>query len=132
MKILGLDYGNKNIGIAVSDETRAFAFPKAIIPNNDKIFGELSKIIESDEIEKIVVGDPGENLITEEVKNFARVLEEKFSLPIIFEKEFMTSAHVSQFGGAKPIARQEKKEIGEKRDDSAAALILQRYLDRKI
>ncbi len=131
MRILGLDFGTKNIGVAISDEGGTFAFPKAILPNNDKIFDELEKMITTEEVEKIVVGDPGDNSIAENVKYFVSKLEEKFQLPVILEKEFMTSAHVSQFSGTKPIARQEKQARGEKRDDSAAALILQRYLDRK-
>lgn len=131
MKVLGVDYGSKNIGIAISDEMATFAFPKAIFPNDDKIWNKLAEIIESDAVEKIVLGDPGNNLIAGEVKNFSKALEERFLMPIVLEKEFMTSMHVSQANGKKPVARQVKQERGEKRDDSAAALILQRYLDRK-
>lgn len=132
MKVLGVDFGTKNIGIAVSDETQKMAFPKAILTNNAKILEEIKKILDENSAGKIVLGDPGENLIREKVLNFKALLEKTFSLPVILEKEFMTSSHVSQFSGKKPIARQEKKEIGEKRDDSAAALILQRYLDKNL
>ncbi len=131
MRILGLDYGTKNIGVAISDDTCKFAFPKAIVLNNAKIFIELQKIISQEEVGKIVLGDPGDNLITVEVKKFAKSLEDKFKIPVILEKEFMTSVHVGQAGGKKPIARLEKKERGPKKDNSAAALILQRYLDKK-
>lgn len=130
MKVLGIDYGAKNIGIAVSDENASFAIPRAIFPNDGKIFDRLLKLITEEGIAQIVIGDPGDNAIATQAKAFAAKLE-TFSLPIIWEKEFMTSAHVSQAFGSKPIARQMKQERGEKRDDSAAALILQRYLDRK-
>ena len=103
MKILGVDFGTKRIGIAISDETAAFAFPKAIMPHDGKLIALIRKMLG----------------------------EERFNLPVIMEKEFMTSMHVSQAFGQKPVARQVKQERGEKRDDSAAALILQRYLDRK-
>lgn len=131
MRILGLDYGTKNIGVAISDEGASFAFPKAILPNNDKIWKELARIIHDDGVSAIVVGDPGENKLSEKVKIFVKELKTQFGLEVFLEKEFMTSMHVSQAGGKKPIARQNKKETGSKRDDSAAALILQRYLDRK-
>ena len=131
MKILGLDYGTKRIGVAVSDERLSFALPKTILPNDDKIISNLQNIIEEDGIERIVLGDPGENRVLDAVKEFSALLEKEFALPIILEKEFMTSMHVSQAGGKKPIARQEKQDRSPKRDDSAAALILQRYLDRK-
>ena len=130
MKILGLDFGTKNIGVAVSDETATFAFPKAILPNDAKIIESLAQIIAENMITQIVIGDPGDNAVAADAKAFGAKLE-AFNLPIAWEQEFMTSAHVSQAFGAKPIARQVKQERGEKRDDSAAALILQRYLDRK-
>ncbi len=132
MRIMGIDYGAKRLGIALSDEEGNFAMPKAILPNDAKILEKIKKIIDESEVSKIVVGDPGDNTITASVKDFVSKLEEFSGLPVILEKEFMTSMHVSQFGGKKPIARLEKQDRGEKRDDSAAALILQRYLDRKI
>lgn len=131
MRILGLDYGTKNIGVAISDDLAAFAFPKDIFPNNDKIFTKLASIIHAEGVTAIVLGDPGDNKISADVKSFAKKLEETFGLEVIMEKEFMTSMHVSQAGGKKPIARLIKKVTGPKKDDSAAALILQRYLDKK-
>lgn len=131
MKILGIDYGTKRIGIALSDEHASFAMPKTILENNTKLLFSIGIIIEEEHIEKIVVGDPGANSIADDVKYFVAKLEKEFNLPVVLEKEFMTSMHVSQAAGKKPIARQTKQERGEKRDDSAAALILQRYLDRK-
>lgn len=131
MRILGVDYGSKRIGLAISDENASLAFPKTVLLNNDRIMDEIRAIIESESVGKIVVGDPGENTIASAVKTFAERLVEKFGLPVIMENEFMTSLHVSQAGGKKPIARQEKQDRSPKRDDSAAALILQRYLDRK-
>lgn len=116
--------------MAVSDETAVFAFPKAILPNDANIIESITRLVGEESITKIVIGDPGENAIAADAKAFARKLE-VLGLPIIWEKEFMTSMHVSQAGGKKPIARQDKQDRGDKRDDSAAALILQRYLDRK-
>lgn len=131
MRILGLDYGAKRIGVAVSDDNAGMAFPREILPNDARVFQAISSIIKSEEISKIVVGDPGDNLIASAVREFATKLEKEFSLPIVMEKEFMTSMHVSQAGGKKPIARLEKQDKSPKRDDSAAALILQRYLDKQ-
>lgn len=132
MRILGLDYGAKRIGVAVSDDNASMAFPREILLNDTQVFQSIGSIIKSEEIGKIVVGDPGDNSIAGEVREFVHKLEHEFKLPVIMEKEFMTSMHVSQAGGKKPIARQEKQDRSPKRDDSAAALILQRYLDRKI
>lgn len=130
MKILGIDYGTKRIGIALSDEGESFAFPKMVLENNAKIIGTIREIITENEVGKIVVGDPGENKLSADVKKFVSEIETEFSLPVILEKEFMTSLHVSQFLGVKPIARLLKKSHEPKKDESAAALILQRYLDK--
>ena len=131
MRILGLDYGTKNIGIAISDEGAGFAFPRGVLPNNDQRLKAFASLIHEEGLSSIVLGDPGENKIASQVKKFREDLEKEFGLEVFMEKEFMTSMHASQAGGKKPIARQSKKEKAPKKDDSAAALILQRYLDRK-
>ncbi len=131
MRIMGLDYGAKRLGVAVSDENARMAFPRDILMNDSHVFREIGNIIKTEEVQKIVIGDPGDNQIKGEVEEFSKKIEKEFGLPVIMEKEFMTSMHVSQAGGKKPIARLEKQDRGPKRDDSAAALILQRYLDRK-
>lgn len=130
MKILGIDYGEKKVGLALSDENAKLAFPKDIFLNDASVFKKIGKIIEEENISKIVIGDPGDNKVREKVKDFTEKLKEKFSLPVVFEKEFMTSLHVSLFTKTKEVARKTKKERGIKRDDSAAALILQRFLDK--
>lgn len=131
MKIMGLDYGAKRIGVAVSDENASMAFPREILLNDSHVLNEIGNIIKTEEIGKIVIGDPGDNQIKVAVEEFSKRIEEEFALPVIMEKEFMTSMHVSQAGGKKPIARLEKQDRSPKRDDSAAALILQRYLDKQ-
>ena len=131
MRIMGLDYGEKRIGVAISDDNASMAFPRGILPNDTKVFDTIGSMIKGEEVGKIIVGDPGENLISVAVRGFVTKLEQEFSLPVMMEKEFMTSMHVSQAGGKKPIARLEKQDRGPKRDDSAAALILQRFLDKR-
>lgn len=128
---MGLDYGAKRIGVAVSDENASMAFPREILLNDSHVLNEIGNIIKTEEIGKIVIGDPGDNQIKVAVEEFSKRIEEEFALPVIMEKEFMTSMHVSQAGGKKPIARLEKQDRSPKRDDSAAALILQRYLDKQ-
>ncbi len=128
---MGLDYGAKRIGVAVSDENASMAFPREILLNDSHVLNQIGNIIKTEEIGKIVIGDPGDNQIKVAVEEFSKMIEEEFALPVIMEKEFMTSMHVSQAGGKKPIARLEKQDRSPKRDDSAAALILQRYLDKQ-
>ena len=116
MKYLGLDHGNKRIGIAVSDEGGTFAFPRVVLQNTDNIFEEIKKICDEEKIEKIVLGLPisfsGQHSNqTEEVKKFADALKRFIDIPLIYENEIFTSKMTQD-------------------DAGAAALILQSYLDR--
>lgn len=129
-KILGIDYGAKRIGIAMSDENQKVAFPFLILPNDKDALPLLCDLCGKEKIERIVMGESldereNENKIMPEARLFAEALSGKTGLPVSFEKEFMTSveAHRSAFEEQGKIGRQEV-------DASAAALILQRYLDR--
>lgn len=129
MKVLGLDYGKKRIGVAVSDDGGQIAFPHSVIENNEKVFDFLENLKQKETFQEIVLGDPGENSLKNEVVSFKKSLEEK-GFNVFLEKEFMTSLHTDMFTKTKPIARKVKQIREEKKDESAAALILQRFLDK--
>lgn len=137
MKILGIDYGTKRIGLAISDEGMKFAFPKKLIENNMDVLEEIGKIIKDEKIFEIVVGDTldasgEENEVTFELQDFIESLGHKFQLPIKKEREFFTSIEARGRAGKESLnAREIKKVSPDKVDASAAALILQRYLDRR-
>src|SRR3989338_1722735 len=57
MKILGIDYGTKRIGVAISDENNRLAFPKEIVPSDINTFKTLGEVIEREKIMEIVVGE---------------------------------------------------------------------------
>jgi putative Holliday junction resolvase len=129
MKYLGIDFGTKNIGLALSDDNGSIAFPLKTIPAHDAM-AQIQKTVHDEQIEEIVLGDPGqENAIYEQVISFKEKLEE--IRPVKLEREFMTSFHTS-------LAEKHSRDDGRrheqdrtKKDESAAALILQRFLDRK-
>ncbi|MEZ4210827.1 MAG: RuvX/YqgF family protein [Candidatus Paceibacterota bacterium] len=129
MKVLGLDYGKKRIGVAVSDDGGQIAFPHSVIENNEKVFDFLENLKQKETFQGIVLGDPGENSLKNEVISFKKTLEEK-GFNVFLEKEFMTSLHTDMFTKTKPVARKVKQTREEKKDESAAALILQRFLDK--
>lgn len=122
-KILGLDYGDKKIGIAIADSENKLALPYKIIDNNNFI-NQLKGICEKESIGKIIVGLPlalsgKDTEQTKKVKNIIKILKEEFVFPIGLEDERMTS----KLAGVM---------VGNKKDDvSAAAIILQSYLDRQ-
>jgi putative Holliday junction resolvase len=133
MKYLGIDYGTKRIGLARSDEGGMLAFPHATVKAGKTALSEIDEIIKKEGIEKVILGESrnfkGEpNIVMEDIEQFKKDLEELTSLPVEYEAEFLSSAAAArQFDG--DFGRKEKPSQ-EKLDASAAAMILQSYLDR--
>lgn len=141
-RLLGIDYGKKRIGIAISDENQSLAFPKEIVPNDKSTFERIGEILKTEDICEIVMGDSVDfsgklNTVSAEIEVFISELKEKFNLPVHKEKEFLTSVEARKAGNNKASFQKTeahskmKKNKVEKVDAGAAALILQRYLDRK-
>jgi putative Holliday junction resolvase len=142
MRFLGIDYGTKRIGIAISDENHTLAFSKEIVLNDSNTFKKLGDIIEKEKVGEIVVGESVDfsgklNALSGRIEVFILELKERFKLPVHKQKEFLTSVEArrySNIGGQakKSNAHTRLKQIKSGRvDASAAALILQRYLDRR-
>ena len=141
-RFLGIDFGTKRIGIAISDENNSLAFPKEIVLNDSDTFKKIGEILKKEKISDIVVGESVDfsgklNALSARIDVFILELEEKFKLPIYKQKEFLTTVEARKSGKTKsdfnPSQSHSKiKQIKSGRADaSAAALILQRYLDRK-
>ena len=130
-RILALDYGDKKIGVAVSDPMHIIAKPLKVIFNSKKVVDELIKIINEFNIEKIVVGLPitlknKQSIQTEKTIKFIEMIRKCLEIPIIEYDERLTSQIAIQsliFQGVK--TGHNKKEI----DKTAAAIFLQNYLD---
>ncbi len=128
MKIMGMDIGDKRIGIAITDRERMFPVPHSVL-NNDRYFDQnLEKILENNDIEKIVVGMPytlrGEiGKQGEKVIGFVNRNIMNKGIEIIYQDERFTSKV--------PLKNSvDKKVIKEQIDKFSATLILQNYLDR--
>jgi putative Holliday junction resolvase len=125
MRYMGIDYGSKRVGIAVSDETGNFALPLVVLKNSPELLDELNEIICDKNIEVIILGESknykGEdNKIMAEIREFKEKVENNLEKKVIYEPEFMTSQEAQHIQGK-----------GEMHDASAAALILKSYLDRQ-
>jgi len=125
MRFLGIDYGTKRIGIALSDEEGVLAFPKEILPNDARCLEKIGKIIREENINQAVIGESldfeGEkNKISDAIEMFTEALKENFHIKVHTQKEFLTSVEARRYS-----------QEGQKVDASAAALILQRYLDKR-
>jgi putative Holliday junction resolvase len=122
MNYLGLDYGNKHIGVAVATTFIAEAWKT--IPSHQAI-NLISQLIKQHKIDEIVLGI-SENQMGEKIKEFAHLLSDSFHLPIHFQDETLSSQETRQQMAIKGV----KKSIRQaKTDHYVAAAILQDYLD---
>ncbi len=122
MKILGVDYGRKWIGLAISDDERRLAFAYKTLENDTRLFSILNEIVKKEEIYKIVIGLPLNKQMkpteqTVETEHWASELIKKVEVPIDFENEIFTSKAADKLGAKNQHA-------------AAAAIFLQSYLDR--
>jgi putative Holliday junction resolvase len=123
MKFLGIDYGEKRIGLALADSENQIATPHATIKNDEKILTHLAELIDEHRIEQIVLGKStnfsgADNPVMKQIRSFRGALEDQLDLPVIYVPEFFTSAQARR-----------QPEAGRHVDGSAAALILQSFLD---
>lgn len=134
-RILGIDYGRKRVGVAVSDPLRIFASALETV-HSAKIIDYLKKYAKEQRIERFVVGYPMNlNGVPSEaaadVDVFLKQLKKHFpDIPVTLEDERFTSvlAHRAMIdGGMKKMDRRDKAAV----DKVSAALILQTYLDRE-
>ena len=127
-KFLGIDYGQKKIGLALADSTTKIATPYKIIANDSVLFGKLRDICKQEGIGRIIIGVPlGLKGIKskqyEEVLNFISQLEKEIQIAIEQQDENLSSRYAQSL-------LQETKAKGQ--DDAVAAMIiLQSYLDER-
>jgi len=133
MKILGLDYGDKRIGVAASDALGWTAQGKKVIQNTslNEVINELEGLIDEYEIEKVVVGLPKNMNGTlgpraEKTLEFVEALKEEFTIPIITWDERLSTAAAERTLLAADVSRRKRKDVIDK---MAAVVILQNYLD---
>jgi len=120
---IGIDYGTRRVGIAVSDDTGTLAFPERVIPNSPALLDVVEGLCAEKEATTVVLGMSltlagEENPVQKEIARFAEALAARVSIPVVFEREYWTSQEARRVQG-----------MTDMNDASAAALILQRYLD---
>src|SRR3954469_23737518 len=133
MRILALDHGTKRIGIALSDELKMIAQPLEFVlaePFTDFV-KRLKEIIKEKEVELVLIGMP-RNMdgsygpAALKVQEFVAVLRDAIVTPIKTWDERLTSAQANRFLIQADVRRSDRKE---KVDKTAAAILLQSYLD---
>ena len=133
-RLIGIDYGRKRTGLAVSDPLRIFASPLETVPAA-KIIEYLKKYSQNETIVRFVIGYPVNmngrpSEAASDIDRFLPQLRKAFpGIPVELEDERFTSvlAHRAMIdGGMKAKDRRDKNQV----DKISAAIILQGYLDR--
>ncbi len=127
MRLIGIDYGTKRVGIALSDEAGQFAMPHCVIPNSRSLStglaDQIGEIAAKNVVKEAVMGE-SKDYKGEANDAMSGALElkkqlEAAGLVVHLEPEFMTSAQAERLQGK-----------NDQSDASAAALILQAYIDK--
>ena len=124
IKYLGIDWGEKNIGLAVADSDIGLATPYKTVSS----INEVIAIVEQDEIDAVVVGTHPQMPVakfsaSDPFRRFVSELRNRIGISIEFSDETMSSLEADKLPGSR------KTKAG--RDEIAAMLILQGYLDRQ-
>jgi putative pre-16S rRNA nuclease len=132
-RIMAIDFGEKRIGLALTDPLFTFAYPFKTLPNDSNFFNKLGKIINEQNILKIILGYPlkesgASSLITQEVLKFKKKLENIFKLEVVLKDERYTSSIAKDIIN-KTVTKKSKRRDKGLLDKSSAAIILQDYLD---
>ena len=133
MRILALDHGTKRIGVAVSDELKMIATPLEYILAEPfaGFLARLKEILREKEVEMILIGMP-RNMdgsygpAALKVQEFVAVLKSAVAIPIKTLDERLTTVQAQRFLIQGNVRREKRKE---KVDKTAAAILLQSYLD---
>jgi len=134
-RILGLDIGDKRIGVAMSDPTETLASPLVIIERttDDQTFTDILKILTQHEVVRIIVGLPRSmngdiGYQAEKVQSFMAELPKHTKVPFEYRDERLTTVTAVRLKQEASTRRLNKKT---RYDAMAAAVILQEYLDEK-
>ncbi len=132
MRILGIDYGTKKIGLAISDETQTIAMPLKVIESNEEAINTINSIVKENNVKRIVIGLPitlsgtkGKRAI--ETEEFIDRLKNVLDIEIVeWDERLSTRFSERVLNKANVKGRKNKKKVIDK---IAATFILQGYLD---
>lgn len=135
-RVLAIDYGTKRIGVAISDELRMLAHPRGTIPNGPRMIEEIAALARRENVGMVILGMPRtlsntESTMTAEVIRFSERLKLALDIAGISletRDERLTSliAETNIRARELPKMKREQKDL---RDEEAARILLQEYLD---
>lgn len=134
-RIMGIDFGLKRIGIAISDPLHIFASAFTVFQNDEKLFSNLNQLISEKNIQLIILGMPSNEetsntSIVKQVKKFKERLFKESKLEIIEWDETYTSV-IAEKRIIESVNKKKNRRKKELIDMNSASVILQEYLDSR-
>lgn len=134
-RCLGIDFGTRRIGVAISDESATIAFPSGAIENSGpaQAVEAIGRIVREKGAEAIVVGMPlglngAKGMAAENVERFVELLKESLAIPVVAWDERLTTKIAERAMIAGGLSRSRRKACI---DSATAQIILQSYLDAR-
>ena len=133
-KVLGIDYGEKRIGLAISDEDKKFSFIRPFLNRQPEteLLSKLKLLCQTERVDKIILGLPLDQAgqigaAAAIVKEFGDILKKHLGVPLEYEDErFSTVMADEQYRQGGLSSKESRRNI----DSRSAQLILQTYLDK--
>lgn len=131
-RILAIDFGEKRIGIAVTDPMNIFAYPLITLLNDSSFFTKLKKIIDEYNVVKILIGNPikesgRESRIFKLIKEMKEAIEKNFGLQVdLIDERY--SSEIARQRILETVASKKKRRDKSLLDKNSAAVILEDYL----
>ena len=134
-RIMGIDYGEKRIGISLSDPTKTFAYSFSAFNNDKNFINRLIQLVQEKNVVKIILGLPSSDfkssyLLAEKVKKLKTKLESTLKIEVIFWDEEYSSV-IAKGKILESVPKKSKRKEKGIIDCYSAAVILQEYLDSR-
>lgn len=126
MNVLGIDYGRRKVGLAISLSSLSEPYKVIRYKHTNQLFRQIRAVIQELGIEKIIIG-VSEGAMEIEIKNFGEVLQKEIEIPVEYFDETLTSLDARNLSQESGIKRKKRKNM---EDAYAASLMLQGYLDK--
>lgn len=136
MRLMGLDYGNVHVGVALSDELGMTAYPLEVIKRKDsnklrKTFARIEEMAREYKVDKIIIGlplnmDDSESEISKTVIDFSENIKRRTGLPVELWDERLSTLEATDILKEAGIKVQDRKTYIDK---IAASFILRRYME---
>lgn len=135
MRTLGIDYGERRVGLALSDPMGMMASPfRVIVRESDKqVVEETLRVIQEEDVTRVVLGHPIQlngqvGRRAERVQKFAKLLEQSTNIPVVLFDERLTTVSAERVLLEADVRRKKRKQVV---DSLAATIMLQNYLDAR-